>query len=637
MCGIAGIIQLTDKGVPQAELYTETAIRKAVATLNKRGPDGQGIFVHQNIALGHTRLAIIDTTDAAGQPFFDRSGRYAIVFNGEIFNFHSLRQELQNLGQSFDTQSDTEVLLYGYIHWGRDCLSRLNGFFALAIYDRQAKTLFIARDRFGVKPLLVYQDKYRLLFASEMKALMAMGIEQQIDPASLLLYLQLNYIPPPYSIFKGVEKMEPGTCRLIDTQSGQSTGWTYYVPPPPLPDNAAAPQSYEQAQRQLFDLLDSAVQLRLIADVPLGAFLSGGIDSSVIAALAARHTPHLATFSIGFHDEPFFDETRYAQAAAKHIGTAHTVFSIKSDDLLASFDEALSYIDEPFADSSALAVFVLSRRTASQVRVALSGDGADEIFGGYRKHRAEYRVLHAGIAERLVSALSPLWQSLPQSRAGKLGDRVRQLARFAAGMNLPSEERYWQWASLLSEQSATDLLTQIPPVEEYAVRRQQLLQYVRKYGGINGVLFNDLKIILTGDMLTKVDTMSMANSLEVRTPFLDYRIVNFAHSLPASYKINTQLQKRLLQDTFRSILPPELYNRPKKGFEVPLLKWMRNELKPLIKNDLLHEEAIRAQGIFNPNVIKLHLDRLYSNNPGDSAANIWALLVFQYWWTKHVK
>lgn len=636
MCGIAGIIQLAANG-PSTYPILDTAIQRAVATLNKRGPDGHGVFIHNNLAIGHTRLAIIDTGAAANQPFFDRSKRYAIVFNGEIFNFKTLRSELEAIGQTFDTQSDTEVLLYAYIHWQQTVLPKLNGFFAFAIYDSHAGTLFVARDRFGVKPLLLFQDKDRFLFASEMKALMAMGIPRQIDYASLFLYLQLNYIPPPYSIFEGVKKMQAGTYMCINTHTGQATTHTYYSPPPPLPDKAPAPQTYEQAQKHLFNLLDNAVQMRLIADVPVGAFLSGGIDSSVISALAARHTPHLATFSIGFRDEPFFDETHYAQLTAKHIGTEHTVFSLGNDDLFAHFHDALAYLDEPFADSSALAVFILSKYTAKQVKVALSGDGADEIFAGYRKHRAEYRVLNANGIAHLVTALSPLWQRLPQSRAGKISDMIRQLARFADGMKRQPDERYWRWASLLSADSAAALFAQMPPIEKHAARQKELLQYIQQYGGINGMLFSDLKIILTGDMLIKVDMMSMANSLEVRTPFLDYRLINYAHSLPADYKINAQMQKRLLQDTFSSILPKELYNRPKKGFEIPLLKWMRSELKSLIEKDLLNENLIREQGIFNPIVIKNYLHKLYSNNPGDTTANVWALLVFQYWYVKYIK
>ncbi len=629
MCGIAGIIAFNDK----ANTYLDS-LPDAIQCLKKRGPDSDGVFKHQRIALGHSRLSIIDTSSGANQPFSDTSGRYTVVFNGEIYNYASLKQQLEAQGITFITNGDTEVLLYAYIHWGAAMLNKLNGFFAFAIYDKQTQTTFIARDRIGIKPLLIFKDDDKLLFASEMKALLAMGIPRIINQTALYLYLQLSYIPPPYSIFKEVYKLKPGQYLLV--QNKLVTTHTFYQIP--YQANQLSTQSYEQAQQQLVQLMEDSVKKRLVADVPIGAFLSGGIDSSVITALATKHHQHLHTFSIGYKDEPLFDETKYAQLVAKQFKTNHTVFALSNDDLFGNLFTMLDYIDEPFADASALAVNILSMHTAKKVKVALSGDGGDELFAGYNKHAAEWRARQGGWAARLVKWTGPVWANLPQSRSSRLGNLVRQLNRFASGVQLGHQQRYWQWASLMSMQDAANLLVRNINQSQFLQAQNQQLQYIQngQKGSLNEILYADMHGVLQGDMLTKTDSMSMAHSLEVRTPFLDHRLVNFAFTLPVSYKINAQLKKRVLQDAFRQILPTELYNRPKHGFDVPLLKWLRKELKELLVKDLLSEDFITAQGIFHYPAIQQLLQQLFSENPGDAAANVWTLLVFQYWWKRYL-
>jgi asparagine synthase (glutamine-hydrolysing) len=401
---------------------------------------------------------------------------------------------------------------------------------------------------------------------------------------------------------------------------------------------AAPPAStYDAAKKQFKILLEDAVVKRLVADVPLGSFLSGGVDSSVIAGLAARHKPDLHTFSIGFKDEKFFDETSYALLTAKHFKTNHTVFSLTNNDLYAHLFKVLDYIDEPFADSSALAVYILSKETRKHATVALSGDGADELLGGYNKHAAFYRLLHKGWKEEAVSFFHPLWKTLPRSRNNPLANLFRQFYRFSHGSRLNGPDRYWQWAGFASEEDATKMFSESSLnsiSEEYHTRKRDLLVNIPVHESINDILLTDVKLVLANDMLTKVDLMSMANSLEVRVPFLDYRLVDFLFSLPDSYKINGNIQKRILQDTFQDFLPVELYNRPKKGFEVPLLKWFRGEMKSLIMDDLLSEVLIKEQNIFNYRSIQGLKSQLFSSNPGDVHARIWGLIVFQYWWKK---
>jgi asparagine synthase (glutamine-hydrolysing) len=634
MCGITGVYAFSEIGRDYLG-----KIQASTDAIEKRGPDSQGHFYYDKCALGHRRLAILDLTADGAQPMTDESGRYTIVFNGEIFNFPALKKKLIDKGYPFFSATDTEVLLKLYITEGRDFLKRLNGFFVFALYDKEEDSLFIARDRMGVKPLLIYKDEDKLIFASEMKALLAFGISRKIDYTSLYQYLQLNYIPGPASIFKGVKKLEPGHYLYIKKNRVVKKAW-YHIPY----DKKKAknnPLSYEQQQKELVTLMDQSVQRRLISDVPLGAFLSGGIDSSVIVALASRHTQQLNTFSIGYKDEPFFDETRYARLVADKYKTNHTVFSLTNQDLYDHLFDVLDYTDEPFADSSALAVYILSRETRNKVTVALSGDGADELFAGYNKHMGEYKVRQGGVAAEAVTALSPLWELLPKSRNSAFGNKIRQFQRFAEGMTSSAKGRYYNWASLADENEAKAILSKKSRLQVarsiYRKRKRQILEHIHQDGDINEVLYTDMHLVLQNDMLVKVDMMSMANSLEVRTPFLDYKVVNFAFSLPESSKIDSKMKKKIVQDAFRPLLPEELYKRPKQGFEVPLLKWFQHELRPLITDDLLSDKFIEEQGIFDVDGIRQLKAKLFSKNPEDIHARIWALIVFQYWWKKWMK
>ncbi|GAA4372953.1 asparagine synthase (glutamine-hydrolyzing) [Hymenobacter koreensis] len=634
MCGITGLFAFSDSG--RSSL---TGLQASTDAIVSRGPDSQGHFVYDCVGLGFRRLAILDLSADGNQPMTDESGRYTIVFNGEIFNFRELRARLQRKGYTFKSHTDTEVILKLYITEGRGFLKKLNGFFGLAIYDKEENTLFIARDRMGVKPMLVYRDEDKLMFASEMKSLLALGVPRKLDYASLSHYLQLNYIPGPATIFKGVKKLLPGHYLFVRPDGKVVKKRWYKIPYDPK-KVAKNRTTYEQQKAKLVELMDASVARRLVADVPLGSFLSGGIDSSVITALAARHTPHLNTFSIGFRDEPFFDETKYANLVAKMHKTNHTVFSLTNNDLYGHLFDVLDYFDEPFADSSALAVYILSKHTREKVTVALSGDGADEMFAGYNKHMGEWQVRTGGAKAELVTGLNILWDVLPKSRNSFLGNKVRQLQRFSRGMLSGPKDRYWDWASLASEKDARNLLS--PSARSKAgkriadKRRKDILENLHADGDLNEVLLTDMNLVLPYDMLAKVDLMSMANSLEVRTPFLDYKVVNFAFSLPVESKIDAKMKKRIVQDAFRPLLPEELYKRPKHGFEVPLLKWFRNELRPLITDDLLSDDFVEAQGIFSVDAVRDLKKQLFSNNPGDVHARIWALIVFQHWWKRHM-
>ncbi|HVD99654.1 MAG TPA: asparagine synthase (glutamine-hydrolyzing) [Cytophagaceae bacterium] len=628
MCGITGIYAFNQVGS-----FYMINLAKAIDTLGRRGPDARGYYLDDLTGLGHRRLSIIDTASAANQPMYDETNRYVIVFNGEIFNYKELKEELKQQGINFRTESDTEVLLQYYILEKEKCLNRFVGFFAFAIYDKQARSLFVARDRMGVKPLLYYRDEDKFVFASEMKSLLAYNIPRELDEVSLFQYLQLNYVPKDHSILKNVFKLLPGEYLYI--REKEFVKKTYYDIS--YSENSVDRNiSFEQAQQKFLHLLDDSIRLRLIADVPLGAFLSGGTDSSAVVALASRHTNYLNTFSIGYKDEPFFDETKYANLVAKKFNTNHTVFSLTNEDLHEHVYEMLDYLDEPFADSSSLPFYILSKRTSQKVKVALSGDGADEVFAGYNKYYGEQRIREGGWKAELLKTMYPLLEQLPKSRGGFFSNKVRQFHRFAEGARMSPGERYWCWSSVTSEKDARNLFSAefLKKLDErqYKERKDDCIKLITPQGTVNEVLLSDVKMVLPGDMLFKVDMMSMANGLEVREPFLDHRIVDFAFKLPVEYKIDAKLKKKLVRETFREILPVELYERPKKGFEVPLVKFYKRELRSLII-ELTDERLVEAQGIFDKKAMSRFRDQVLNSQYYDQG-KVWSVLVFQYWWKR---
>jgi asparagine synthase (glutamine-hydrolysing) len=622
MCGITGIFAFTEEG----KKYLDK-IGDAVNSLRHRGPDGNGIFRHEAAALGHTRLAIIDTSDAAAQPFTSDDGRYTIVFNGEIFNYKELRAELEKEGHVFRSQSDTEVLLTLYAKEGEACLKKLNGFFAFAIYDSDERSLVMARDRFGEKPLYYYHSDDVLIFGSELKALLATGIPAELEPDAVSDYLHLNYFTDSMRAIVNVHIVEPGMIfEARATRQFSAHAW-YYLGlkrPEKIP-------SYAEAAEQLKKLTDNAVQRRMIADVPVGTFLSGGVDSSIVTALAVRHHPQIQSFSIGFPDEPYFDETLHAEKVAAHLGTKHHVFPVTNKDLLHSLHRFLENVDEPFADSSALAVNLLAEQTRKYVTVALSGDGADELFAGYNKHAAELAIRAKSTVNALIKGSASLWEILPASRNSSFGNRVRQLRKYARGQSLSVRERYWSWAGFTDTADLQRLYRHYNPANEQPAQFR-----LHDESDFNAVLLNDVQMVLEGDMLVKVDRMSMLNGLEVRSPFLDHELVEFVMALPSEYKINRHERKRILKDAFRDLLPAEIFTRRKQGFEVPLLKWFRGELRGMI-DELLDEKFLKEQNLFNPEEVQAIRKQLHSSDPGDAAARIWGLIVFQSWWRKYMR
>ena len=621
MCGIIGAFR-----TGQAAPLGEAQVAAALQAIAHRGPDDVGSYAKGRAVLGHRRLSITDTSSAGHQPFTDKDGRYTMVFNGEVFNFRELRAELEQAGHTFRSRTDTEVVLRLYILKGPAFLHDLNGFFALAIHDAEADTLFLARDRFGIKPLLWTQHGGQLLFASELRALTAMGAPVVPDPDSARQFLTYFFTPAPYSTAKDIRKLMPGACMHVDAQGTRVEQWY------DLAASARRTPLPADPQQALHELLDDAVRLRLEADVPVGAFLSGGVDSSIISALAARHHRGLHTFSIGYADDPFFDETRYAEEVAAHIGSEHRTFKLGREELADGYLRLLNALDEPFADSSALPSLILCERTRKHVTVALSGDGADEVFGGYPKHQAELRWRRPGTAERAVSLLAPLWAALPKSRNSAWQNRVRQLDRFARMAGQSADNRFLHLAAFTPAAEAEALLAGPGDNAELTARTTKLAEPLSRLQGLNGVLLADVASTLPNDMLHKVDLTSMAHALEVRPPFLDRRVVELAFALPAELKLRRGSGKHILRQTFGHLLPPVVMQRSKRGFEVPLLDLLRGPLASLV-DELLRPEVVATVG-FQPQRVADVVRKLRSADPGSAQATVHALLVHVAWWKK---
>jgi len=638
MCGICGKIDLTGKAVPQALL------RSMTESFAYRGPDDEGFFFEGPVGLGHRRLSIIDLSPSGRQPMSNEDQTLWLVFNGEIYDFAETRKELVSRGHTLKSHTDTETVLHLYEEEGVACLKHLNGMFGFALWDARLQRLWLARDRLGKKPLVYYWDGKRLLFASEIKAILRdPEVPREIDFEALDLYLTLNYIPATWTIFKNIRKLLPGHYLLLE--KGELSIQSYWDIPvnggePEVP-SPSDPVQWNQCKERLRALLDASVRRRLIADVPLGAFLSGGIDSSIIVALMARHSSRpVKTFSIGYKDLPSFDETRYAREVATFNSTEHYEFKLGYKDILDAFPKVLDNLDEPFADSSAVPTYIVSRETKRHVTVALSGDGGDELFAGYRMYLGEYWAKHYARIPGVLreNVIAPFIQSLPDARDKPSLELIRRAKKFLRGMSLSFPERFCGWREIFPFSMRRKLLRRPPDRNFYLDLIRQAVE--EKKGlfpedGINLMLYLDVKGLLPGDMLTKVDRMSMANSLEVRVPFLDYTLVQYVFGLKGSTKLGAWRGKHILLEAFKDLLPPLLHNRPKRGFEMPIGAWLRKELKFLI-DEYLHKDRVERQGIFDPRIIRDMVSNHMSGRQ-DTSWQLWNLIVFEHWYEKVIE
>lgn len=627
MCGICGKFNIDTVEPVQPEL-----IKRMADVLRHRGPDGEGYFVHGNIGLGHRRLKIIDL-ETGQQPMFNEDGSLVVVFNGEIYNFIELRRELQAAGHHFRTKSDTEVLLHGYEQWGSELLRRLRGMFAFAIWDHRKRELFLARDRIGIKPLYYYWDGRTLLFASEIKAILQDSqVQRVIEPMALDDFLTYMYIPAPKTIFKNIYKLRAGHCLKVSASRLQTQEyWDIDF----APNGKGSESEYAGG---LLEQLKESVRLHLVSDVPLGAFLSGGIDSSAVVGLMNEVVDMpINTASIGFR-ESAFDELPFARMVANrfHTNAHERIVDARAAEIL---DTLVWHFDEPFADNSMVPTYYVSQVAREKVTVCLSGDGGDENFAGYRRYRFD-------VLENRVRSLLPLRISRPVF-AGLAGiypkaDWLPQVFRaktLLTNLSYSPERGYFNTMSWLKLEAKHRLYNEtfrreLNGYEPISVMQEHFAR-TRGWDALSRIQYVDIKTYLVDDILTKVDRTSMAHALEVRVPILDHQVMEYAASIPAEYKLRGGEGKYIFKKALAALIPSEVLNRPKMGFSIPLAQWLRGDLKQVFEERIFSKEAFLGS-LFELGSIRRWWNQ-HQRGTRDYSYHLWALLILECWGKRFMK
>jgi asparagine synthase (glutamine-hydrolysing) len=627
MCGIVGTVNLGG-GPVEAEL-----LGRMNETIRHRGPDEEGFFLEGRVGLAMRRLAIIDLAGGQ-QPVANEDGSLRVVFNGEIYNHRELRERLEKLGHTFKTNCDTEVIVHAYEQYGADCPRHLRGMFAFAVWDARREELFLARDRVGKKPLLYAKAGGHFVFGSEFRALLEHpAVSREVDREAIHHYLSFMCVPAPMTAYRDVRKLEPGHTLTL-RRDGEIRVERYWRPD----FTKKIKISEEEAGERTVELLREAVRVRLMSEVPLGAFLSGGIDSSAVVALMSEvsSTP-VKTFSIGFEEQDF-SELHHARRVAEHVGAEHHEFVVRPD-ALEVLPTLVEHYGEPYADSSAVPTYYVARETRKHVTVALNGDGGDECFAGYERYAAmkaaeKYRRIPAALREGLVRRAAEL---LPGSdtKKGSFGPKVRRFLR-AAG--LPPVERYLRWVSAISPEAKRELYTEEfrRETEGADVRRWLAPWFARANGAgvVDAALLADTMTYLPNDLLVKVDIASMAVSLEARSPFLDHHVIEFAASLPEGLKLRRLTTKYLLKKALAKLLPQDNLTRPKMGFGVPVGHWFRGGMRTFLRERLLSERAAR-RGYLRPDSVRRMIE-LHERGERDHTHQLWTLLMLELWFQRFI-
>ncbi len=596
-------------------------LRQMCDVIRHRGPDDEGVLVKNGVALGMRRLSIIDLV-GGHQPMSGEDGSATIVFNGEIYNFLELKTQLNALGHIFKTNSDTEAIVHSYEEHGPSCVDHLRGMFAFAIWDDRKQQLFIARDRVGKKPLYYTITPERtFVFGSELKVLLEHPeVRREIDPKAIDAYLTLGYVPDPLSIFRGIHKLPPGHyLTLADGKVNVSEYWDFKF-------STEEPRSEGDYLDELRFLLDESVRLRLISDVPLGAFLSGGIDSSTVVALMARHMGQpVKTFSIGFHEDSF-NELEYARLTAKKFGTDHHEFFV-TPEICDIVDELAWHFDEPFADSSAIPTYMVSKLAREHVTVALSGDGGDELFAGYTRYLVDRQRNAFSYMPKVIrqGMMQPLSSHLPHGTLGR---------NFIHNISLDPIDRYLDSLSVftrLNKQSlySEDFRAQLQDGDWVSQHFHNLAATVKTGTALDRLLYLDSKTYLPGDIMTKVDRMSMAVSLEARAPLLDHKLIDFVTRIPAALKLVGDETKHILKRAVSDLVPREILNRPKQGFGVPVQEWINQQLRQRMR-ETLSDSRTRQRGYVNSQYLDVLLDE-HERGRRDHSSRLWSLLMLELW------
>jgi asparagine synthase (glutamine-hydrolysing) len=626
MCGIVGIVNLDGRAADPALLG------RMNEAIHHRGPDEDGYYVKENVGLAMRRLAIIDLSGGQ-QPIANEAGTAWIVYNGEVYNYREVKKALEARGHRFHTDCDTEVVLHAYEEYGADCPKHLRGMFAFAVWDERRRELFVARDRVGKKPLLYAKTPDSFVFGSEFSALLLHpSVGREVDRGAIHDYLSFMCVPAPLTAYKDIRKLEPGHSLTLKA-SGEIKTERYWQPD----FNKKLKITEEEAGERALELLREAVRVRLMAEVPLGAFLSGGIDSSTVVALMAEEsTTPVKTFSIGFEEQDF-SELHHARRVAERVGAEHHEFVVRPD-ALEVLPTLVEHYGEPYADSSAIPTYYVSRETRRHVTVALNGDGGDECFAGYERYAAmrlseRYRKLPGALREGVIRQAVGL---LPSSEVRR--GRVRSLKRFLRAASLPPVERYLQWVSVFDGEAKGDLYSEefSRETEGRDVRRWLAPWFARAVGAgvVDASLLTDTMTYLPNDLLVKVDIASMAVSLEARSPFLDHHVIEFAASLPESLKLRGLTTKYILKKTLTKLLPPENLKRGKMGFGVPVGHWFRGEMQGFLRENLLSERSAR-RGLFRPDAVR-RLVELHTRGERDYTHQLWTLLMLELWFQRFI-
>ena len=631
MCGIVGLLQLTlDRRGPSAREDLGDLLARMNRVQRHRGPDAEGTFLSEGppyAGLAMRRLSIIDLK-TGDQPIVNEDGTCRIVFNGEIYNHRDLRRELEGLGHSFRTQSDTESILHAYEEWGESCVDRLRGMFAFAVWDEPRRRMFLARDAAGVKPLYWTETGDRRLFASEIKSLLRdPAVPRRLNEAALHDYLTFLYVPPPATMFEGVRQLPPGHWMTWDERGVDVREWW----PGPAAMVGRGPGA-EVSRERAWEVLRESVEAHLISDVPLGAFLSGGLDSTVVvAAMAELNAGPVRTFSIGFKDAGLYDEQVYARQVASTLGTEHREREVEESDLR-HLPEIIRHLDEPLADASVLPNYLVAEMARQSVTVALSGAGGDELFGGYRRYYGDAMARRWQAVPRTlrVGVLLPALRRLPVSDSTRLGEINRLAQKFLGPLDLSPERRYLAWNAFFTEEEKSRL---------YAAGRRNggdspaaMLPWFERVGHrefAERAMYVDLKTYLPGDPLFLSDRMTMAHSLEGRVPLVDREVMEFAAAVPLSQKLRGRTTKLLLRQVLEGRVPEEIIYRPKRGFGTPIDLWMKGRLGKLMDN-ALSPEVLQARGCFDPDYVRWVRSEQDSGRR-DFSQHLWALFVLELW------
>jgi len=625
MCGICGKINLDENKAIDRDL-----VRRMCDAIVHRGPDDDGYYYHRNVGMGMRRLSIIDL-NTGKQPIYNEDGTIAIVFNGEIYNFQELRQNLISRGHHFKTNSDTESIVHLYEEKGETCVEDLRGMFGFAIYDTRKKKLFIARDRFGIKPMYYTLNSNSFIFGSELKSLLKdSDVNREFDYYSLNCYFSFMNTIAPDSIFRDVKKLMPG--QTLTFERGEiklNTYWNFNL------KKAETSRNERDIEEELVERLKEAVRIRLISDVPLGAFLSGGIDSSAVVALMSEVTNHpVKTFSIGFNDKNY-NELEYARIVAQKYETDHHEYIVEPD-ATRLIDDIVWFLDEPFADPSSIPTYFVSKIARENVTVVLTGDGGDEMFGGYPHYNAEALLASIGkipkfLRDQVIKRGADLFPTLPVAR---LNYQKQRLIRNLDRIGIPPRARFFSRHQVFTSDAKNELysaylLNQLNGSFNIDSRIMDHVQLNENLNSIDQLLYLDTHIYLPNDMLMKVDRMSMANSLEARVPFLDHVFADFVSTIPAYLKVRGKETKHILKKAMSRYLPGDILYRKKKGFDMPLDVWFRNGLDEMASDILLSQSSI-GRGLFKQDAIE-HIISTHRRKEKDLSFQIWSLIVFEKW------